>query len=214
MSTRLLPCLLGAVALHAAALGWLAHGASRPGGEGGPVDGTQPARQRAAPMQVALRAPRGGQADEGQGAQAVRQPPEQTATQPPTPAAPGRDDEAAASPDPALQGPAGAPRGGADAEGYVPRPLLTTAPEPTRDIALPFPLDFTARGRFAGILTLYIEADGRVSRVVVEGASLPAPLARAAQQAFTSTRFTPGRVAQRIVKSRIRVEVVFEHPSA
>lgn len=96
-------------------------------------------------------------------------------------------------------------------DGYVARPQLTTAPEALADIALPFPLDFRERGRFAGILTLYIEADGRVSRVVVEGASLPPPLARVAQEAFARARFTPGRVQARIVKSRIRVEVVFDN---
>ncbi|MBI5334089.1 MAG: hypothetical protein HZB72_05795 [Burkholderiales bacterium] len=235
MSTRLLPCLLGAAALHAAALGWLAHGPARPGGDGGPVAGAVPA-QRAALMQVALRtqaAPPPGPAGEARVAQAnghateqtseqiakqtvqqpAQEPIQQTAARPSTPSAPAGDD-ATAAPAPAPQAIAGSTLGGPDAQGYVPRPLLSTAPEPTQDIALPFPLDFAGRGRFAGILTLYIEADGRVSRVVVEGASLPPPLARVAQQAFSGTRFTPGRVERRIVKSRIRVEVVFENPSA
>jgi hypothetical protein len=213
MLRRLLPCLLGAVALHAAALGWLAHAADRPAGIAAPLPAQ--AAHPASRMQVTLRpaadrpaapalAEPSGLARHG--AQAA------PGVAPPLPGH-GRlaGEEGAAQADRTTAAGAGAP---ADTEGYVPRPLLTTAPEPLQDIALPFPLDFTTRGRFAGILTLYIEADGRVSRVVVEGASLPPPLARVAQQAFTGTRFSPGRVAQRIVKSRIRVEVVFDHPQA
>lgn len=226
MPTRLLPCMLAAVALHAAALGWLVQGRSRPGGDGGApgvLAERAPAPPPAAAMQVALRT-----------LAAPARPAAQTAPgQAPAPAASAADrslaaDGPAASPamtaaaypaEPAAgpvaaQQAGGSTLGGPDTQGYVPRPLLSTAPEPTQDIALPFPLDFAGRGRFAGILTLYIEADGRVSRVVVEGASLPPPLARVAQQAFSGTRFTPGRVERRIVKSRIRVEVVFENPSA
>ncbi|MFZ5522036.1 MAG: hypothetical protein ACOZD0_12630 [Pseudomonadota bacterium] len=229
LSTRLLPCVLCAVALHAAALGWLVQGTSRPGGDGGAPGmqtGSGPALPRAAAMRVALRT-----------RAAPAEPPAQTASRhaaalaatglvssvaadartasPMTTAASTAADAADPAARPVAAQQAGGPTlGGPDAEGYVPRPLLTTAPEPVREIALPFPLDFAQRGRFAGILTLYIEADGRVSRVVVEGTSLPPLLARVAQQAFSGTRFTPGKVARRIVKSRIRVEVVFENPSS
>lgn len=130
------------------------------------------------------------------------------------------DSTPAALPDPVLptapdqEPPSEKDRGGDDSldlDGYVPRPWLTMAPQPQTPILLPFPPEFQDRARYTARLSLYIEADGQVGHVEFEGEPLPQVLARAARQAFTHARFTPGQVNGRIVKSLIKVEVDFDN---
>lgn len=97
--------------------------------------------------------------------------------------------------------------------GYVPRPLLSVAPAPVIPVVIAVPpASATGRliGRYSGVLALYIDEEGRVRRVEAESPAMPAAMERAAREAFLAARFSSGQVAGRAVKSRIRVEVVFD----
>lgn len=94
---------------------------------------------------------------------------------------------------------------------YVPRPLLTVGPIPHEDILLDYPADGPAVGRFVVTLTLYIDETGLVRRVdVAADEHLPGALHGAARASFTGKRFSPGELAGAAVKSRIRIEALFE----
>lgn len=94
---------------------------------------------------------------------------------------------------------------------YLPRPLLTVGPAPRAAIALDYPSDGPIVGRYTAKLTLYIDGEGQVRHLDFVGdEALPDVLRRAAREAFTRARFTPGQLDGRVVKSRIRVEVVYE----
>jgi periplasmic protein TonB len=94
---------------------------------------------------------------------------------------------------------------------FVARALLDVAPSPLAPVLLVFPKRFGDSGRFVGELTLFIDETGTVVRVRSEGETLPPVLEDAARSAFMNVRFRPGELAEHgAVKSRIRVEVVFE----
>ena len=82
-------------------------------------------------------------------------------------------------------------------------------------IDLPYP-DLAPPGHFRAALTLFIEHDGRVSRVRLEpdphapgGGALPPVLEDSARQAFLASLFAPGELGGRAVRSRLRIEVEF-----
>jgi periplasmic protein TonB len=94
---------------------------------------------------------------------------------------------------------------------FVARALLHVAPAPLAPVVLAFPARFSDGGRFVGELTLFIDETGVVVRVRSEGEALPPLLEQAARSAFMNVRFRPGELAEHgVVKSRIRIEVVFE----
>jgi len=93
---------------------------------------------------------------------------------------------------------------------YYPRALLTLPPTPIDTVVIDYPPIADDRGLHASELTLFIDEAGRVARVRVEGAALPAALEEAARSAFLNARFRAGEASGQAVKSRIRVEVVFD----
>ena len=94
---------------------------------------------------------------------------------------------------------------------YLPRSLLTITPSPREAIALDYPADGPAVGRFLLTLTLYIDETGAVRRVdVASDEPVPDALRQAAQAAFAGRRFSPGELASGVVKSRIRIEALYE----
>ena len=93
---------------------------------------------------------------------------------------------------------------------YFPRALLTAAPAPLEMVLIAYPAIEQDAGRYRSELTLFIDETGRVARVRVEGDQLPPALEQAARDAFTQARFRSGELDGRAVKSRIRVEVVFD----
>jgi outer membrane biosynthesis protein TonB len=93
---------------------------------------------------------------------------------------------------------------------YYPRALLTLPPTPIDAVVIDYPPIADDRGLHASELTLFIDESGRVARVRVEGAALPAALEEAARSAFINARFRAGEASGQAVKSRIRVEVVFD----
>ena len=77
---------------------------------------------------------------------------------------------------------------------YYPRALLSKAPSPLDAVAIDYPLIENDSGYHVSELTLFIDETGRVARVRVDGASLPAALEAAARQAFASAQFRAGEV--------------------
>jgi Gram-negative bacterial TonB protein C-terminal len=101
---------------------------------------------------------------------------------------------------------------GIDSDGdYFTRAMLSQAPSPLDAVVIDYPLIENDSGHHVSELTLFIDETGRVARVRVDGASLPAALEAAARQAFASAQFRAGEVDGHAVKSQIRVEVVFDN---
>lgn len=68
-----------------------------------------------------------------------------------------------------------------------------------------------ASARLVGILSLFIDEQGRVQRVDAEEPTLPPAFEQVAREAFMAAEYSPGEVDGRAVKSRQRVEVVFDY---
>lgn len=93
---------------------------------------------------------------------------------------------------------------------YVPREFLSVTPTPLSVIEVPFPESVTNEFRMDVPLALFIDENGVVQRVRVEGVALPPVLEDAAVAAFRQARFTPGQVDGQVVRSLIKVAVTFE----
>ncbi|WP_162910169.1 hypothetical protein [Azohydromonas sediminis] len=216
MRGALWACVGLSVALHGAA-GWLLR--SGPGGDSADTAMPLPAaavRLRVLPVPPAA-AEAVAQAAVPVAPTAATEVPSQSADAEPTPRVAPRAPEAAGF-DAAASPSGGA--GPADGAGlaaaadelnlYVPRPLLTEPPRPQGDVVLGYPSAGPAFGRFTGVIALYIDEHGIVRHVRAEDDALPPALLQAARDAFTNLRFEPGRLDERVVRSRIRVEVLFE----
>jgi len=94
---------------------------------------------------------------------------------------------------------------------YIPRPLLSVGPAASTPVVIDTPTGDFGVARHVGILSLFIDEEGVVRHVAGSDPLLPALLEQAAREAFMAARFTPGEVDGRPVKSRIRVEVVFDN---
>jgi hypothetical protein len=105
---------------------------------------------------------------------------------------------------------AGSPLSGDQDETFIPRPQLSTPPIAQTPIMLPDMDAQTPNGRLTGILALYIDETGRVHHITPLAPRLPRALEKAAIETFMAVQFTPGELRGAIVKSRIKVEVVFE----
>lgn len=102
----------------------------------------------------------------------------------------------------------------ADIEGnseYIPRPQLSVPPVAQAPLILAAPEGQFEPQRITGILSLYIDENGRVHHVLAHGERMPTPFEEAARQAFMAMTFRPGQLNGQAVKSRIRVEVVFDN---
>jgi hypothetical protein len=94
---------------------------------------------------------------------------------------------------------------------YVPRPLLAVPPVARTPVTFAAPYGEMIRSRHVGVFSLFIDEHGQVQRVEADDtASLPDALAQAAREAFMAAQFTPGEIDGGAVKSRVRVEVVFD----
>ena len=92
---------------------------------------------------------------------------------------------------------------------YVPRSSLTVPPVPRSSVILEMPPGMLKFGRRASVLSIFIDAQGQVDNIVVDGPPLPPSMEAAARQAFRAAKFSPGQVDGHAVKSHIRIEVVF-----
>lgn len=103
------------------------------------------------------------------------------------------------------------PGAAGDDDLYFPRSQLLVAPAAIDPVVIDYPRFDGDAGRYVAELSLFIDETGRVARIRVDSGSLPPALEDAARRAFTQARFRPGEAAEHgTVKSRIRIEVVFE----
>jgi protein TonB len=93
---------------------------------------------------------------------------------------------------------------------YVPRQYLSTVPSPVTDVQVPFPEGLKGEFSRRVQLSLFIDERGVVQRVRIDESSGETALEDAARDTFRQTRFTPGHIYGKPVRSLIRVEVDFE----
>lgn len=94
---------------------------------------------------------------------------------------------------------------------YIPRPLLSVAPVARAPVVIGSPPDEPGVGRHVGILSLFIDEEGRVRHISASEPLLPPAFEQAAREAFMAAQFSPGQVDGVAVRSRVRVEVVFDN---
>ena len=98
-----------------------------------------------------------------------------------------------------------------ESDSYLPRKRLSMPPIAKTTIVLEPPPGEIVSTRLVGILSLFIDEQGRVQRVDAEEPTLPPAFEQVAREAFMAAEFSPGEVEGRAVKSRQRVEVVFDY---
>jgi hypothetical protein len=221
---RMGPCIAIVVAMHGALLllPMRPAVASAPASAGHAALHVRQVEQRPAPaesMRADNRRPEPTVADDAEAPAAASRtlqepiaPPSRDATEPLTPSVPMPIVEV-----PTLLG-LSLPGMASEDDQFVMRALLSTPPTPLAPVVIEYPPLDGASQRYVGELTLFIDEAGVVVRVRAEGEPLPPVLEEAARSAFLSVRFRPGEMTDHgAVKSRIRVEVVFEgsaRPSA
>ena len=103
---------------------------------------------------------------------------------------------------------------GFDEAEYMPSARLSVRPSAVDEISVPYPDGVDHRGVSKAILTLFIDEEGAVVRVKIDKSDLPPQLQEAATNTFAQARFHPGRIDDRPVKSRMRIEVTFDSDAA
>lgn len=205
IAIRIAICALLAAALHIAAFAvWSGRTSVPPGGGGSPAPHAATVRltqdtalaESSAPVEPAP-------SSEAPAADAVAPGSAPAAAPAPPVAAPGP----AASPSPHPGSPDDVER--IDGIEYLPRRWLSVAPVATRYIAVPYPAMEGDAGWYRTELALFIDAEGAVRRVRVDGPPLPEALEAAAREAFTSVRFKPGQIDGQPVASRLRIQMEF-----
>lgn len=97
-----------------------------------------------------------------------------------------------------------------DEGSYIPRPQLSRPPVMLGSVSLTWPEEGPSAGHYRDIIALYIDEQGIVQRVRIDGTGLPEVLQEETRQRFLGARFEPGQLDGREVKSLIRVEVEFD----
>lgn len=92
--------------------------------------------------------------------------------------------------------------------------MLTVPPVAKARVSLNTPAGETQFARYTGILSLFIDEAGRVQHISSDEPQLPPAFEQAARDAFMAAEFSPGEVEGRAVRSRLRVEVVFDSTSS
>lgn len=93
---------------------------------------------------------------------------------------------------------------------YLPRPLLTVAPVAQAPVIIASPPGEPAQGKVTGVLSLFIDEDGSVHHIAADEPRMPPAFELAARDAFMGAQFKPGELDGRVVKSRVRIEVIFD----
>ncbi|HYD81747.1 MAG TPA: hypothetical protein VEC06_18255 [Paucimonas sp.] len=170
-----------------------------PGGKGGGADAVPTGAMRERPIAVRLQA--------GAGSRLVLPAPEQRTgadrrdrQDPPQP--PGAVGAAAESSFPFQI--AAAPH-------YFSSKDLTERPRVLRDIPENLTLTLPDVPPQTAIVRLLINERGAIDRVVMEDSTLPEHAARLVAEAFSETRFHPGRIDDVPVKSQLRIEIALEN---
>lgn len=94
---------------------------------------------------------------------------------------------------------------------YIPRPQLSVAPIPRVPILIAPPEGDKELARRVVVLSLYIDESGHVRHIEADDNDMPPAYVQAARAAFMAATFSPGQLEGQQVKSRTRVEVVFDN---
>ncbi|MBI5927513.1 MAG: hypothetical protein HY836_18155 [Aquabacterium sp.] len=94
---------------------------------------------------------------------------------------------------------------------YIPRPQLSVAPIPRVPILIAPPEGDKEPARRVVVLSLYIDESGHVRHIEADDNDMPPAYVQAARAAFMTATFSPGQLEGQQVKSRTRVEVVFDN---
>jgi TonB family protein len=95
---------------------------------------------------------------------------------------------------------------------YLPRGELTVAPSPIGFVDVPFPEDVPGIVDLKVRVTLFIDEDGAVQRIRLDGPDVHPSFERAIRETFSAARFHPGERHQVAVRSQMRLEVHFQSP--
>ncbi len=93
---------------------------------------------------------------------------------------------------------------------YLPRSALSIPPAPLREIVVPWPGELVLSERHVAIFTLHIDELGIVREVIPDAKTSLPMVDEAVRKAFLGASFRPGQIGGRPVRSRVRIEVVFE----
>lgn len=124
-----------------------------------------------------------------------------------------------AEPESVARMPVGSGEGAADIAGrekrsvseeYHPRSKLSAPPVPLQEITVQWPGERTLSERVAVIFILHIDEHGVVREVIPDTQKSLPGVDEAVKKAFLGAKFSPGRIGGESVRSRIRIEVVFE----
>jgi len=97
-----------------------------------------------------------------------------------------------------------------DESQYVKASELSVRPSPIGEIRVPSPDKATAKGIVATKVTLFVDEKGTVAKIAFDDPALARPFREAIHGSFEKARFKPGRIGERPVKARMRIEVTFE----
>ena len=97
-----------------------------------------------------------------------------------------------------------------DERPYLPLSKLTQPPTPMRPVAVPYPEGTAVKGTVTARLTLFIDEQGNVARLIMDNTELPDAFVEAAKNAFEPAKFRPGRVDGDPVKAKMVIDVEFE----
>lgn len=93
---------------------------------------------------------------------------------------------------------------------YLHRQELNLAPRLLAPIVVPYPEQVQKFGKFHAILSLYLNEIGNVDRVEVDSSDLSLEQLKETIQTFRRAHFSPGEKDGTPVKSRLRIEVLFD----
>jgi hypothetical protein len=101
-----------------------------------------------------------------------------------------------------------------DEKAYRALSAVTVAPTPVRPVAVPYPEGVAVAGTVTARLTLFIDEDGNVARLIAGETQVPDAFVQAAKDAFEPAKFRPAEVDGTPVKVRMVIDVEFEDQAA
>ena len=97
-----------------------------------------------------------------------------------------------------------------DEQAYRALSAVTLAPTPIRPVAVPYPEGIAVAGTVTTRLTLFIDEDGNVAKLIAGDSQVPDTFVQAAKDAFEPAKFRPGTLNGESVKAKMVIDVEFE----
>jgi hypothetical protein len=97
-----------------------------------------------------------------------------------------------------------------DEQAYRALSAVTLAPTPIRPVAVPYPEGIAVAGTVTTRLTLFIDEDGNVAKLIAGDSQVPDAFVQAAKDAFEPAKFRPAEIDGTPVKVRMVIDVEFE----